>query len=176
MSTSITSLHKDMDTMTTNLSGLQNLGINQRMNTLEKQVEHLPVEGTTGTNVFLDISIAGHLETLVKCTNAHIDGINTATDTQSKYMEDLSETLASLLEYVFNTKTVLQQHIAQGQQQRSQWDKMAKDFSAKWPDFNQNAKILLTVWQNLEEIKDRVCTADMCQKNFEADRESVDTI
>ena len=53
---------------------------------------------------------------------------------------------------------------------------MEKQFTGKWPDFDVNATTLLRVSRNLEKITDSVCTADICEPNCQADRESVHTI
>ena len=126
--------------------------------------------------MFLDTPISSHLKNLVKRTNSHINRIKDAASTKLQLMEDVSVTMTLTLDFAFNAKTNLQQKIQNSQQQCQIFNKMEKQFAGKWPDFNNNAKTLLNVSLDFEEIKDRVCTADMCQKNCEAGRESFDTI
>ena len=71
---------------------------------LERQVKNIPEEGT---NIFLDSSISGHLKTLVQRTNAHIDQINDAATTKIRLKKEVSETISTLLDFAYTTRTML---------------------------------------------------------------------
>ena len=162
-----------MDGFGSQLKGLQSLHISSQIKGLENPINTIHEHGTT---MILDSSISGHLENLVTRTNIHTDKINAVAATKLQLMEDILLTMASTLDFAFNAKTSLQQRIETSQKQCQIFNKMEKQFEAKWLGFEDNAETLLAISRGLEIIKDRGCTSDMCAQNCKADKESVDKI
>ena len=159
LSTSVTSNKNTIDKLAADIKTGNRLGLHRKIKAVEVSVDKFP---TNTTDDFLENSISDHLDTLVKRTNSHINNIIDIASTKLQLMEEVSDAMASTLDFAFTARTTLKT--------------MEDQFAVKWPDFNANATTLIGVSQDLEKIKNSVCTADICEKNCQADRESVDTI
>ena len=173
LSTSVTSNKNTIDKLAADIKTGNRLGLHRKIKAVEVSVDKFP---TNTTDDFLENSISDHLDTLVKRTNSHINNIIDIASTKLQLMEEVSVTMASTLDSAFTARTTLQAKIDKSQQQCRNFKTMQDQFDVKWPDLNANATTLLDTSQDLEKIKDSVCTADICEKNYQADRVSVDTI
>ena len=104
-----------------------------------------------------------------------MDKINALATKKMEFMEIITVTMTSTLDFAYNAKISLQQRIDTSQQ-RQLFKTMEKQIEAKWPNIEANATTQAAVSQDLEIIKDRPCKADLCARNCNADRESLDTI
>ena len=91
-------------------------------------------------------------------------------------MEEVAYTISESLEFACNTRNNLQQSITTGMRQLKQIQKVDNSLSSKWPNFANNAQMVLQVSKERDKIREDVFTTDMCKRSCKADVESVCTI
>ena len=113
LSTSISAIQISLDNCESQVKGIQNLRINNRLKALEQPIDDIHEQGMSS---ILESSISGHLDTLVTRTNLQIDKINALATEKMELMENIVVTMASTLNFAYNAKISLQQPIDTSQQ------------------------------------------------------------